>query len=449
MNIISIHTSHDGSITIVKNNKLLIHTQIDRFNNIIASAMPSLKLIKKIKDLNIKFDLVLFSFLRDSCHWFWEEQLHKYNLLKKKYKFLYFEDKNHHYFHSMCAKATIGTNKYTVVIDGHGSPLKENKFEQETIFKNKKIIYSSNKNIGWDYECKTAEILNIKIGRAFRSCGKLMALSCYDSRINKFQKRTEQLIKEIMPIKNVSYTGGVAQNVLANSQFLNYKNFKIDPLCTDQGISLGVMNHFLKGKLKLKNKVYLGFKPNYNLEIFKEYSIKNIKLYEICKILKNNPVAIFQGRSEQGQRGLGNRSLLMDATNPKAVSLVNKIKKREWYRPFAPAILEEYAKEYYNVNKNSPYMLYVFKAKKIISSITSIDGTSRIQTVNRKNNLHFYNLLKEFNKLYKIPLLLNTSLNLSGHTLVEDLEDVYYMMKYGNLKYCYLPDIGKLLFNPR
>ena len=62
---------------------------------------------------------------------------------------------------------------------------------------------------------------------------------------------SEKLIKEIMPNKNVSYTGGVAQNVLANSQFLNYKNFKIDPLCTDQGISLGVMNHFLKGKLKI------------------------------------------------------------------------------------------------------------------------------------------------------------------------------------------------------
>lgn len=448
MNIISIHTSHDGAITIVKNNKLLVHTQIDRFNNIIASAMPSLKLIKKIKELNIKFDIVLFSFLKDSCHWFWEEQLHKYNLLNKKHKFLYFEDKNHHYFHNMCAKATIGTNKNVVVIDGHGSPLKENKFEQETIFKNSKIIYSSNKNIGWNYECKTAKILNIRVGRAFRSCGKLMALSSYNFEINKFQKETEKLIKEIMPNKNVSYTGGVAQNVLANSQFLNYKNFKIDPLCTDQGISLGVMNHFLKGKLKLKNNIYLGFKPTYNLEIFKKYKIKDIKIYEVCKILKNNPVAIFQGRSEQGQRGLGNRSLLMNPLHSNAVKLVNKIKKREWYRPFAPAILEEYAKDYYDIKTNSPYMLYVFKAKKIISSVTSIDGTSRIQTVNKKNNFYFYNLLSEFNKIYKIPLLLNTSLNLSGHTLVEDLEDVFYMMEYGNLKYCYLPEIGKLLSNP-
>ena len=90
-------------------------------------------------------------------------------------------------------------------------------------------------------------------------------------------------------------------------------------------------------------------------------------------------------------------------------------------------------------------MLYVFKAKNKIDSVTAIDNTSRIQTVSQKDNKHFYQLLKTFNDMYKIPLLLNTSLNLAGHTLAEDLEDISYMMKYGNLKYCYLPDINKLI----
>jgi len=446
MNIISVHASHDGSITIVKNNKFYVHAQIDRFNNIVANAMPPLKLLIQIKKLNIKFDLVLISWLTDSCHWYWQEQLLKFDLLKPDYKTLYYGDKKHHYFHMSCAKATVGGNKNVVVIDGAGSIAfsrnETNFHEQESIFQGNKKIYHSRKNIGDDYEVKTKEVFNLN-HLALRSCGKLMALAAHKKEIGLFQKEIEGKIKHIMPTKDVTYTGGVAQNVLANSQFLDYNNFKIDPLCTDQGISLGVMNHHLKNNINLHdNPVYLGFEPEYNLESFQT---TNITPHKVCKLLKKEPVGIFQGRSEQGQRGLGNRSLLMDATHKDAVNLVNKIKKREWFRPFAPAVLEEYASEYFDIRDNSPYMLYVFKAKKKIKSVCSIDGTSRIQTVSQKNNKHFYNLLKTFNKMYKIPLLLNTSLNLAGHTLVEDLENLFYMMKYGNLKYCYLPEVNKLI----
>ena len=452
MNIISIHASHDGSITIVKDDKFYVHAQIDRFNNIVANALPPLKLLIQIKKLNIKFDLVLISWLTDSCHWYWQEQLLKFDLLKPDYKTLYYEDKNHHYFHMSCAKATVGGNKNVVVIDGHGSivgnsrsvsPMNEKNFhEQESIFQGNKKIYHSRKNIGNDYELKTKEVFNLK-HLAFRSCGKLMALAAHKKEIGLFQEEIEEKIKRMMPSEDVTYTGGVAQNVLANSQFLDYNNFKIDPLCTDQGISLGVMNHHLKNNINLHdNPVYLGFEPEYSLESFQT---TNITPQEVCKLLRKEPVGIFQGRSEQGQRGLGNRSLLMDATHKDAVDLVNKIKKREWFRPFAPAVLEEYASEYFDIRDNSPYMLYVFKAKKKIKSVCSIDGTSRIQTVSQKNNKHFYNLLKTFNEMYKIPLLLNTSLNLAGHTLVEDLDDLFYMMKYGNLKYCYLPEVNKLI----
>ena len=168
---------------------------------------------------------------------------------------------------------------------------------------------------------------------------------------------------------------------------------------------------------------------------------------EICEILRKNPVALFQGRSEQGQRGLGNRSLLMDGTHPHAIKIVNTIKNREWFRPFAPAILEEYASEYFDIKGSSPYMLYVFKAKKKLPNVTAIDGTSRIQTVNYKDNPYFYNLLSTFNKKYKIPFLLNTSLNLAGHTLVEDLDDLKYMLDNTPLRYAYLPEVGKLIIN--
>ena len=190
------------------------------------------------------------------------------------------------------------------------------------------------------------------------------------------------------------------------------------------------MFDYMKGDLTLPNPIYLGLPPSYEFlhyPTFKDYDIVDTTPEDICEILKKNPVALFQGRSEQGQRGLGNRSLLMDGTHPHAVELVNKIKRREWFRPFSPAIMEEYAEEYFDIKNPSPYMLYVFKTK--------------------KDNPHFYNLLSAFNKKYKTPFLLNTSLNLAGHTLVEDLDDLKYMLDYSDLKYAYLPEVGKLIIS--
>jgi len=458
MNILSIHASHDGSITLVKENKFFAHAQIDRFNNVVANAVPPLKLLTYIKSLNIQFDAVIFSFITDSCHWYWEEQLIKFNLLKPNC-LLKYTDIDHHYYHTCCAKATVGNNKNMVVIDGHGSivgksgsvsPMGEKNFhEQESIFQDDQKIYHSRKNIGYNYELRTAKEFNLKHG-AFRSCGKLMALAAYRKDIGLFQKETEAKIKRMMPTEDVTYTGGVAQNVLANSQFLNYKNFKIDPLCTDQGISLGVMYDYMKGNLVLPSSVYLGFPPSYEFlhyPTFKDYGIVDAAPEDICPLLKKEPVALFQGRSEQGQRGLGNRSLLIDGTNPKAIEIMNKIKHREWYRPFAPAVLEEEAPEDFEIKGASPYMLYVFKTKTKLPNISAVDGTARLQTVSKKDNINFYKLLKTFNEKYKIPFLLNTSLNLAGHTLVEDLNDLKYMLDYSPLKYAYLPDVGKLVIN--
>lgn len=451
MNILAIHTSHDGSITIVKNNSFFAHAQIDRFNNVLSNTVPPTKLLKRLKNLNVQFDAVIFSFLQlvHSYHGYWEEQLIKFNLLKPNC-LIKITNSDHHYYHTCCAKATVGNNKNIVVIDGHGSVLNDDGIcEQESIFQKDKKIYESNQNIGYNYELKTAKEFNLTYG-AFRSCGKLMALSAYRKDVSLFQKETELKIKKIMPREDVTYTGGVAQNVLANSQFLDYKNFKIDPLCTDQGISLGVMYDYMKGDLTLPNSVYLGLPPSYEFlhyPTFKDYDIVDTTPEDICKILKKEPVALFQGRSEQGQRGLGNRSLLMDGTHPHAVALVNKIKRREWFRPFSPAIMEEYAEEYFHIKNPSPYMLYVFKTKKDLPNVSSIDKTARVQTVSKENNLHFYNLLSSFNKKYKIPFLLNTSLNLAGHTLVEDLNDLKYMLDYSDLKYAYLPELGKLIIS--
>jgi carbamoyltransferase len=267
----------------------------------------------------------------------------------------------------------------------------------------------------------------------------------------KFEKNMLNLIKEKKIKKNLLFSGGCAQNVIFNSKLLNYfDDVFCDPFNGDFGISLGAANYFLNNKVR-NNQIYLGIPQKINLDLFLNFKIKNVNESEVAKILLNDPVAIFQSRSEQGQRGLGNRSLLMSPINKNANDKLNQIKKREWYRPFACSILHEKAKEWFNLKQldESPYMMFVFKLlknkKNILKSGVAINNTSRIQTVKKTQNLHFYNLIKEFEKITKVPILINTSLNLPGEVLVETLYDMREMFTNSNLKYIYLPEINKII----
>ena len=127
-------------------------------------------------------------------------------------------------------------------------------------------------------------------------------------------------------------------------------------------------------------------------------------------------VAIFQGESEHGPRALGNRSILFDPTHPEAKDIVNSVKKREKYRPFACTIMEEHAHEYVQMGqlKSSPYMSFAFqctdKAKEEIPALVHMDGTCRIQTVNEDQNPNYYNLIKAMYKKNGVPIVFNTIL---------------------------------------
>ena len=134
-------------------------------------------------------------------------------------------------------------------------------------------------------------------------------------------------------------------------------------------------------------------------------------------------VATYQGNGEIGPRALGNRSILMNPTLPNAKERINLIKKRENYRPFGCSILKEFALDYFDVEFENEYMLYVGKPKDSnLKSITHIDGTCRFQTVDNTNK-YFYNLIKEFYKLSGCPLLLNTSFNINGKPILATTED--------------------------
>jgi carbamoyltransferase len=507
MNVLTLHYGHNGSVTISENYKLIVHTELERFSKIKYSKKVSDTLIKKINDLNIFFDLIVIS------HW-WNPSLEDnfyLNFNKNKNCLIILENVEHphHLYHAFSASYNTNIDfDQIIVLDGNGK-MKNNACEIESIYDNnfkeiKKLYFNKHVSLGWAFQTIT---LALGLKNQFEA-GKTMAFSTFGKikkniykkiyvnnnfnvkyfpyEINSFNKneafnlhknlstnkkdnfsknyvRTFQKAAEdhclnlFKKIKNkkIILTGGFCQNVLINTSLSKKTKNKIyvDPMCNDQGISLGMNFFYTHRKLKKENSIYLGFKPEYDdLEsLFKDFKIISSNENKISDLLVREPVALFQGRSEQGQRGLGNRSLLIDATNPKAIQKINSIKKREWYRPFACSILEENIKDWFIVdNDRCPYyMMFVFKAKKEIikkiKSVISKDGTCRLQAVTPFHNLNYYNLIKSFFKKTKIPILLNTSLNLPGETIVEDLTDLKNMFVNSSLKYAWLPDIKKLI----
>ena len=141
---------------------------------------------------------------------------------------------------------------------------------------------------------------------------------------------------------------------------------------------------------------------------------KAITPEEVGRAIANgNIVGWFNGKSESGNRALGNRSILADPRNPKIKDIINQtIKLREDFRPFAPSVMEEHYKTYFQINQPSPYMSRIVRVKSDkIPGVTHIDKTARIQTVNIKQNEKFYRVIEGFYKSTGIPMVLNTSFN--------------------------------------
>ena len=165
----------------------------------------------------------------------------------------------------------------------------------------------------------------------------------------------------------------------------------------------------------------------------------------IEKLLEQELVAIFQGHSEWGARALGNRSMLFDPRNKNAKEIVNKQKGRQWWRPTAATILYEHRHDYLNMHTldESPYMTFAIDAKqKAIDEVPACvhaDNTCRFQTLKRKQNPNYYDLIKLFYDKTKVPLLLNTSFNLNGYPIVETYEDAVFTCTESKIKYLYTP----------
>ncbi len=279
-------------------------------------------------------------------------------------------------------------------------------------------------------------------------------------------------------IKNLCLAGGVALNCVANGKILKEKLFEniwIQPAAGDAGGSLGAALAYWYRELKKPRKVfkdqmkgsYLG--PSFDEEIIE----KNLKFLN-AKYTKKKPEEIstiiatelssgktvgwFQGRMEFGPRALGGRSILADPRSEKMQKELNlKIKFRESFRPFAPSVLREDVKNWFELDYDSPYMLLVSEVKKdkqisisekdnklfgidklnkkrsSIPAITHVDYSARIQTVHKETNPKYYNLINEFKKITNCPVLVNTSFNVRGEPIVCSIEDAFNCFMGTNL----------------
>jgi len=234
--------------------------------------------------------------------------------------------------------------------------------------------------------------------------------------------------------------GGVFLNCVANGRLLEETPFRqvfIQPAAGDGGGALGVASyiyHTLLGNTRNYEMAdaYLGpeFSDSHIRKIlmhrhlgFEELTGDNLVRRAAEEIFQNKIVGWFQGRMEFGPRALGNRSILANPCNPGMKDILNaKVKNREPFRPYAPAVLEEKATDYFEAKQFSPFMLLAVKVREAkkskIPAVTHIDGTARVQVVNKTTNPKFWSLLKAFEEISGIPMVINTSFNLRGEPMV-------------------------------
>jgi len=306
------------------------------------------------------------------------------------------------------------------------------------------------------------------------------------------QEVTEEIVLKIgnhvykeTGLKDVCLAGGVALNCVANGRLLRegpFENIWIQPAAGDAGGALGAA---LIGWYKYHNKPrtadgktdqqkgsYLG--PQYSDEEINSFIKSNnlvAKKYEENELIKivadlianEKVIGWFDGRMEFGPRALGARSIVGDARSPKMQATMNiKIKFREGFRPFAPSVLYEKVSEYFEIDKESPYMLLVADVKKErrrkmtpeeeklwgieklnvvrsdIPAITHVDYSARLQTVHKETNPRYYKLIEQFEKNTGCAVIINTSFNVRGEPIVCSPEDAYKCFMRTNIDYLVL-----------
>ena len=239
------------------------------------------------------------------------------------------------------------------------------------------------------------------------------------------------ILKKVGNVKNICFSGGVALNSVAMGKvkgwFPELEEIYVTPTPHDGGLTIGAAQFLWHQVL---DKPRIEWKDNFSPFLGSQYELGNILDdysdrvdYEVATddqvldlLEQQNIVAVFGGGSESGRRALGNRSILADPRSPKMKDFINdKVKHRQWYRPFAPSILDDKVADWFTEYQSSPYMNFVLRFKDEVAdkvpAVVHKDNSARLQTVTENDNPWYYNFIKKWDDRTGVPILLNTSFN--------------------------------------
>ena len=291
----------------------------------------------------------------------------------------------------------------------------------------------------------------------------------YANIASSIQKVTEEVmlagaraIRQSTGADYLCMAGGVALNCVANGRILREAGFRdiwIQPAAGDAGGALGVaayLYHQISGapRTYVMRHAYLG--PEYGNDAIRTFLQSNNLTFEelsdgdlvatVGRLLaENNVIGWYRGRMEFGPRALGSRSILANASHPQMKDILNeKIKHREQFRPFAPAVLLEETPNYFALPApyESPYMLLVADVhpqyRALLPAITHVDGTARLQTVTAEENGLYYQVIREFFRHTGVPVIVNTSFNVRGEPIVNTPAEAYNCFSHTDMDYLVL-----------
>ena len=272
-------------------------------------------------------------------------------------------------------------------------------------------------------------------------------------------------LREKTGAKNLCMAGGVALNCVANGRIAReagFENVWIQPAAGDDGTAIGcayyghlavqkqartyVMDHAFTGVTYSDERLRGDMaKPMVRIQATSRQS-DDICAETAQLLAAGNVIGWFQGRSEFGPRALGNRSILADPRKAQMKDIVNKrVKHRQAFRPFAPVVLAERAHEIFEDHRDSPFMLLAEAVRPEwrdrIPAVVHVDGTARVQTIREDQNGPLYRLIKAFDKLTGVPVLLNTSFNVKGEPIVETPADAIHCFLATGIDYLVLHDM--------
>ena len=292
------------------------------------------------------------------------------------------------------------------------------------------------------------------IGVTFDLKNRLVGQVAYDVAATAqaaFEELTFELITETIldyPNLPICLTGGCALNIVLNTKIKERfgREVFVAPNMSDCGLTFGMLANHTKPQNQL-DATYIGPEPfdkHFLLRYIENRKGREVDAKFIAKeLMEGKIIGVVQGRAEHGPRALGNRSILCNPTIKNMKDKLNqKVKRREWYRPFAPIVKLEDVSEYFDWDGESRWMAFCVNVKeqyrKIISAVVHVDNTARVQTITESQNKFIYDVLTEFKKFTGVGVLVNTSFNVDGKPILSTYEDAFKVLDETQLDAIYL-----------